>query len=224
MAQSRTSAASARRAGLEPVAAEPWAYRRRARLSVRFVEKKGGVLVGFTERRGQRVAELRSCEVLHPSVGRELLGLRALIGELAAARHIPQIEVAAGDSGTAVVIRHLKPLSESDRERLCGYAERERLAVFSQPGGAETITRLWPLEEQALSYRLPGEVEIQFQPNDFIQVNAAINRALVATVVDLWHRTGMIGSSTSIAGLGISACRSPAGPARWWESRAIGGS
>jgi 23S rRNA (uracil1939-C5)-methyltransferase len=170
---------------LEPAAAEPWAYRRRARLSVRFVEKKGGVLVGFTERRGQRVAELRSCEVLHPSVGRDLLGLRALIGELAAARHIPQIEVAAGDSGTAVVIRHLKPLSESDRERLCGYAERERLAVFSQPGGAETVTPLWPLEEQALSYRLPGEVEIQFQPNDFIQVNGAINRALVATVVDL---------------------------------------
>ena len=63
---------------LEPVAAEPWAYRRRARLRVRFVEKKGGALVGFTERRGQRVAELCSCEVLHPSVGRDLLGLRAL--------------------------------------------------------------------------------------------------------------------------------------------------
>jgi len=169
---------------LEPVAAEPWAYRRRARLRVRFVEKKGGALVGFTERRGQRVAELRSCEVLHPSVGRDLLGLRAL-GALAAARHIPQIEVAAGDSGTAVVIRHLKPLSETDRERLRGFAERKGLAVFSQPGGAETVTRLWPLEEQVLSYRLPGEVEIRFQPNDFIQVNAAINRALVATVVDL---------------------------------------
>ena len=170
---------------LEPVAAEPWAYRRRARLSVRFVEKKGGALVGFTERRGQRVAELRSCEVLHPSVGRDLLGLRALIGELGAARHIPQIEVATGDSGTAVVIRHLKPLSETDRERIRGFAKRKGLAVFSQPGGAETVTRLWPLEEEALSYRLPGEVEIQFQPNDFIQVNAAINRALVATVVDL---------------------------------------
>jgi 23S rRNA (uracil1939-C5)-methyltransferase len=89
---------------LEPVAAEPWAYRRRGRLSVRFVEKKG--------------ADLRSCEVLHPSVGRDLLGLRALIGELGAARHIPQIEVAAGDSGAAVVIRHLKSLSEADRERL----------------------------------------------------------------------------------------------------------
>ena len=78
-----------------------------------------------------------------------------------------------------MVIRHLKPLSETDRERLRAFGKRKGLAVFSQPGGAETITRLWPLEEQALSYRLPGEVEIQFQPNDFIQVNAAINRALV---------------------------------------------
>jgi 23S rRNA (uracil1939-C5)-methyltransferase len=84
-----------------------------------------------------------------------------------------------------VVIRHLKPLSEADRERLRVFAERKGLAVFSQPGGAETVTLLWPLEEQALSYRLPGEVEIQFQPSDFIQVNGAINRALVPNVVDL---------------------------------------
>jgi 23S rRNA (uracil1939-C5)-methyltransferase len=170
---------------LDPVAGEPWGYRRRARLSVRYVDKKGGVLVGFTERLGHRIAELGACEVLHTSVGRDLLGLRELIGGLSVSRHIPQIEVAVGESGTALVVRHLKPLSEADREGLRGYAVRTGLALFLQPGGAETITRLWPVEEQDLSYRLPGEVEIRFQPTDFVQVNAAVNRALVAAVLAL---------------------------------------
>ncbi len=170
---------------LEPVSAEPWAYRRRARMSVRFVEKKGAVLVGFTERRGRRIAELRSCAVLHPSVGRNLLGLRAVIGELAARRHIPQIEVAAGDSGTALVIRHLKPLSEADRGSLCRYARREGLAIYLQPGDAASVTLLWPSEQPLLSYTLPEDVQIRFQPGDFVQIHAAINRALVAQVLDL---------------------------------------
>ena len=45
---------------LPPIHGPAWGYRHRARLSARYVEKKGGALVGFRERRSTYVAEMRS--------------------------------------------------------------------------------------------------------------------------------------------------------------------
>ena len=41
-----------------------WGYRYRARLGVRLVPAKGGVLIGFHERRSSYIADLGSCPVL----------------------------------------------------------------------------------------------------------------------------------------------------------------
>lgn len=157
----------------------PWGYRRKARLSAKFVEKKGRMLVGFREQNGRYVADIRRCEVLHPAVGERIEAIGALLESLDAKREIPQIEVAAGDDLIALVFRHLQPLSEQDRVRLVQFGQTTNLGIYLQPGGIDSVAPLWPDEAQ-LSFRLPEyDVELDFEPLDFIQVNAGMNRRMV---------------------------------------------
>lgn len=162
-----------------------WGYRSKARLGVKYVEKKGKVLVGFRERRTSYIAELQQCEVLHPSVGHRLEALAALIEGLNARSRIAQIEVAVDDEHTALVFRNLDPLDGHDRGRLISFAKENDLQMFLQPGGPDTVAPLWP-EEITLSYRLPAfDVDFRFLPTDFTQVNREINRSMVQRAVDL---------------------------------------
>ncbi|MGH8531822.1 MAG: 23S rRNA (uracil(1939)-C(5))-methyltransferase RlmD [Gammaproteobacteria bacterium] len=170
---------------LPPITGPLWGYRRKARLSVKYVDKKGGILAGFKEKGGRWVADLSRCEVLHPSIGLRLNELRLLVQGLSVARAVPQIEIAVGDEESAIVIRHLAPLASSDEDCLKAFSDRTGIAVYLQAGGPETVVRLWPPGDPILSYRLPGQVEIRFLPLDFTQVNAEINRALVERVLAL---------------------------------------
>ncbi|NKI34412.1 23S rRNA (uracil(1939)-C(5))-methyltransferase RlmD [Wenzhouxiangella sp. XN79A] len=170
---------------LEPVVAEPWNYRRRARLSARWVPGKGRVLVGFREVGGRYVAEIEGCEVLHPVFADRLMSLSALIGGLSIPDRVAQVECAAGDDSAAIVLRHLEPLTDADLEALVGWSEANGIAVWLQPKGPDTVHRLHPAEHR-LSYRLDAfDLELVFHPQHFVQVNAAINRQLTERAVDL---------------------------------------
>jgi len=171
---------------LPPVYGEEWGYRHRARLSVRFVEGKGGALVGFRERKSTYVADMRSCGVLPPRISGLIVPLRNLIGELSIRDRVPQIEIAVGDAATVLLFRHLLPFSEADHALLCGFADTHAVQVWLQPAGPETAAPLHPAERDALFYDLPEfGVRIAFQPADFTQVNPAVNRLLVARAVRL---------------------------------------
>ena len=171
---------------LPALTAEPWGYRRKGRLSVRWVEKKGRVLVGFREANPQFVADLRRCEVLDPALGPQLGALGELLGTLDAARSIPQIEFAAGDAALVLVLRHLQPLSVADRARLAGLAREHGWAIWLQPGGIDSVHPLEAADAVELSYTLPASgTSLAFRPLDFIQVNAAINRAMVDRALEL---------------------------------------
>jgi len=175
---------------LAPITASQWGYRRKARLGVRYVYKKGRVLVGFRERQGRYLADLSRCEVLDPAVGMRLQALQTLIAGLTAFEHIPQLEVAVGDDGPALVFRHLRPLGDADRARLREFGQWYGIAVYLQPGGPDSVHPLWPADPR-LSYRLPGhDIEILFAPTDFIQVNGAVNRRLVDLVIRLLEPRG----------------------------------
>ena len=172
---------------LAPVTAEQWGYRRKARLGVRYVFKKGRLLVGFREKQGRYIADLSRCDVLHPAVGLRLQALQTLIQGLNACQHIPQIEVAVGDDQPALVFRHLQPLGPGDLEKLRRFGQWYSMAIYLQPGGMDSVQPLWP-DNPRPSYRLPShDVEIRFEPTDFIQVNAAINRRLVDLVMGLFE-------------------------------------
>jgi 23S rRNA (uracil1939-C5)-methyltransferase len=162
-----------------------WGYRSRARLSVRHVPKKGGALVGFRERRSTYVADMAGCPVLPPPVSALIPALKALIGGLSTPDRIPQVEVAAGEATTALVFRHLLPLSETDLERLRAFSEDNRIHVWLQPGGPETARPFHPAQS-ALHYDLPEfGVRIDFRPTEFTQVNLPVNRVLVARAIRL---------------------------------------
>jgi 23S rRNA (uracil1939-C5)-methyltransferase len=170
---------------LEPLADEAWGYRRKGRLSVKWVAKKDKVLVGFREDNPRFVADLSVCHTLLPEVGQRLADLGTLVGSLAAKRDIAQIEIAAGDDTVALTFRHLQPLPEADRATLAAFGKAQGLAILLQAGGPDSVTPLWP-EQVPLSFRLPEhDVDIAFRPLDFIQVNAGMNRRMVSRALEL---------------------------------------
>ncbi|MEJ2566864.1 MAG: 23S rRNA (uracil(1939)-C(5))-methyltransferase RlmD, partial [Gammaproteobacteria bacterium] len=164
---------------MPPLIGPQWGYRRRARLGAKYVDKKQAMLVGFRERRNSYLADLSRCEILHPDVGGRLTELRALLGGLQSYRHVPQIEMAAGDDAVALVFRHLEPLPEADRLALRDFGERHGFYIYLQSGGPDSVTALWP-EDPQLLYSLPAfDVTLEFLPTDFTQVNGVMNRSMV---------------------------------------------
>jgi 23S rRNA (uracil1939-C5)-methyltransferase len=171
---------------LPPLTDEPWNYRRKGRFSVRFVNKKDRVLVGFREESNPRfVADIDVCEVIHPAIGPKVGLLASLIQTLDVARDIPQVEFAAGDDTVALVFRHLSPLSEGDRAKLTAYGQAHGYAIYLQPGNHSSIHALWP-EAPRLSFGIPAEgVTLDFLPLDFVQVNAGMNQRMLARTLEL---------------------------------------
>jgi len=183
---------------LRPLAGPAWGYRYRARLSVRHVPKKGGVLVGFHERASSYVADMRECHVLPPRVSALLLPLRELVGGLALRERLPQVEVAVGERDgdllVALVLRVLDEPGAGDRSRMLAFAARERVEIWLQPKGPDSIALLCGADgrpaasdlDSQLAYRLREfDVEMPFRPTDFTQVNHRINEALVSRAVRL---------------------------------------
>ena len=169
---------------LPPLRGDSWGYRRKGRFSVRRVEKKDKTLVGFREQDPRFVADISECHVVVPQLGTKVAALGALVDGLDARRDIPQIEFIAGDAVTALVFRHLQPLSEADKAKLAAFAQAHGFAVFLQPGGLDSVHPLG--EDVTLSFRLPQwDVELQFRPLDFIQVNARLNEEMIARALDL---------------------------------------
>jgi 23S rRNA (uracil1939-C5)-methyltransferase len=170
---------------LRPIEGPAWGYRHRARLSVRFVAKKGAVLVGFHERKSSFIADMQTCAVLPPKVSAMLLPLRALVMAMDGRDRLPQIEVAMGDTVLALVLRHLEPLSEGDLQRLRDFGAEHCVQWWLQAKGPETVQRLDEVGEE-LVYALPEfGLTIPFKPTDFTQVNPHINTVLVGRALRL---------------------------------------
>ena len=168
---------------LPPLYGEEWGYRRRARLSVRYVEAKGA-LVGFRERRSTYVADMNSCDVLPAAISALIPRLRTLISDLSIRDRVPQVEIAAGDDATVLVFRHLLPLGVADEALLRRFADDAGVHVWVQPAGPESAAPLQPGRRDVLRYSLPEfGIRIAFEPTDFTQVNDPINRALVSRVM-----------------------------------------
>lgn len=171
---------------LPPIHGEAWGYRHRARLAVHKVVKKGGVLVGFHEKRSSYIADIRTCAILPPHLSALLLPMRELVGALSIAERLPQIEVAVGERCTALALRILAPLTVADEKLLRAFADRHDVVIYLQPKGPDTVYRFYPVPGPRLSYTLPEfDLELDFRPTDFTQVNHAVNRVLVRRALRL---------------------------------------
>src|SRR5574337_22452 len=138
---------------LRPIEGPSWGYRYRARLSVRYVAKKGAVLVGFHERKSRYIADMQTCKILPPHVDAMLMPLRALIGSLQARDTCPQIELACGDQVTALVLRHLEPLSSDDKQRLRDFAAEHGVVNFLSYSAALEAGQFQPSASSATARR-----------------------------------------------------------------------
>ena len=169
----------------EPLTAEGWGYRRKARLGARWVRKKQQALVGFREKNGGLLAEISRCEVLHPLVGERITALKDLVTSLDARDSLPQIEVAIGDDEVAaLVVRHMEALSTGDLDKLLSFAREFQFELYLQPAGPQTVHKVYG--ERSLAYTHPQfDTRVQFEPLDFIQVNQALNRKMVMRALEL---------------------------------------
>jgi len=172
---------------LPPLTAKQTGYRRKARLGVKYVIKKEKLFIGFRELDARYLTDMDSCEILEPSVGKQITLLTDLVSSLKAFDHIPQIEIAVGDDITALIFRHLKPFEPEDIEKLIALGKNHGFAIYLQPKGPDTIHKLHPNDGQdLLTYRLPDlNLTYFFHPVDFIQVNREMNIKMVNLALEL---------------------------------------
>ena len=143
--------------------------------------------VGEAARRSTATAASAAPETVPAEEGRggrlrKLLGDNAQSGvpRLHARDTCPQIEVACGDGVTALVLRHLEPLSEADLARLRAFAREQGrqhpIQWWLQPKGPDSAHRLDEDSEgdestPPLAYSLPEfGITMPFRPTDFTQV------------------------------------------------------
>ncbi len=173
---------------LEPLRDERLGYRRKARLGVRYVQKKESMLVGFREKNSNFLTEMSSCLVLDQRLGLHIEALKQMLSELSIREHIPQIECAAGDDTVVVIFRHLVDLPEQDRQHIVRFCQEQGWQAWGQRGGTETQQ---PLESthpdgEWLYYELPDhQLKMRFHPSDFTQVHAGVNRKMLNMALDL---------------------------------------
>lgn len=167
-----------------------WGYRSKARMGVKFVAKKSRVLVGFRERRHPYLAEIDSCKVMHPLVGENLLAMGDMIAGLSIKDKIPQIEVAIGDDDCVLAFRVLEPPNAADIQRMREFAHQNRISICLQPKGPDSIVPLDGEETVMPSYALPEQnLQFNFKPAMFTQVNYAINRKMVTRALEALELT-----------------------------------
>ena len=166
---------------LAPIRGAVWGYRRRARLAVRHVERKGRVLVGFREHEKPWVVDMLTCATVMPEISRLIGPLSSLIGTLSIRGRLPQVEATVADNATALVFRVLDTPTTADRELLAQFAATQDVRIYLQPGNPESVVALHPEKPvDELHYRLPAfDLALTFGPTDFIQVHGEVNQQMV---------------------------------------------
>ncbi len=172
---------------LSPLQVASYGYRRKARIGVRYVEKKQKVLVGFREKNGRYLADINACPVLEPMFGKRIVALETLVSQLSNFKDIAQLEVAMGDTDAAIIVRHLSAFNADDLALLVDFSHHSGIAIFLQPKGLDTVKKLAPTgTDDYLHYSLPAfELHFDFHPNDFTQVNLPMNRLMVDQALHL---------------------------------------
>lgn len=171
---------------LPAIYGQAWGYRERARISAKYVIKKGKMLVGFHEKRSSFVADMQNCEILEPKIAGLIKPLASLLEGLSIRDKLPQIEVAVGENVDVLVLRIMAALSVEDEAALRAFADQHRIQFWLQSKGPETVAPFYPLDAPALTYSLPEfDVTMPFAPGEFTQVNSELNRVMISRAMRL---------------------------------------
>jgi 23S rRNA (uracil1939-C5)-methyltransferase len=176
---------------LPPLEGPVWNYRRRARLGIKLVPRKGKVLVGFRERSSPYVADLHECHVLVEPVGALMTPLGRMVERLSIASRVPQAEIAVAEGIVVLVLRVLDMPTAADLECMADFERAHPVRIYLQPGGPGTVAPLDPSGASVpLRYRLPAhDVTIDFEPTDFVQINGLLNEAMIDQALGMLEAT-----------------------------------
>lgn len=160
------------------IVGEPWQYRRRLRLSLMFNAKNKTLDIGFRQKNSAQIVNIQHCEVIEPELNNVLSKLATLLRRFSRPKQLGHIELTAADNGIAVLLRYRENLSETDRTLLLDFARQENIILFMQDD--REIMHVCG----ELPYYRSGNLTLQFDIRDFIQVNATLNQKMVATALD----------------------------------------
>lgn len=158
----------------EPIFTAGYGYRRRARLGLQYVTKDKRLSMGFRQQMSNSLVDVTTCPVLEPELDALLAPLYRCLSSLQCVKKLGHAELVKADNGPLLALRHLAPLSDGDRQRLVAFSESHGVAVWlaGEEGALERLAGEDPF------YLLDG-LTLGFNPRDFIQVNAGVNRLMV---------------------------------------------
>lgn len=165
----------------EPViAGAEYGYRRRARLGLRYQPEKG-LVMGFRQERSNDLVMIKKCPILKPQLNDLLSPLWTCLKNLTSVRDLGHVEMVLADNGPLVILRHLSPLSERDKQSLRDFSQTHQVTMYLAGDNSE-IARLTSIEKEPF-YQIEG-LNLRFAPTDFIQVNDEINPKMVAQAIE----------------------------------------
>ncbi len=168
---------------LAPIHTGSEGYRSRARLGV-WYEPDGRVSLGFRQQHSKKITPIQSCLVLVPELDALIKPVQMWL-ETLQSKSVTHVELVRGEGQSAIVLRHTKSLSQRDRDGLRLLATQKGCAVWLEPNGRIGLTDVdgTPADPR-LNYSV-GQVNIQFHPQDFTQVNPRVNSGMVAQAMAL---------------------------------------
>ncbi|MDX1812930.1 MAG: 23S rRNA (uracil(1939)-C(5))-methyltransferase RlmD, partial [Gammaproteobacteria bacterium] len=160
-----------------------WHYRRKARLSCSYDKKAKHLQIGFREKESKNVVDVRHCPVMEAPFDNLFEQLSSAINALKKAQFVSHIELLKADNCNAILIRHVKPLDDSDKNQLIAFAQQNSLELYLQGEATESPVVLWA-DKAYLEVQF-ADIKYQLGFQDFLQVNAQVNTQMLQLVTDL---------------------------------------
>ncbi|HBM9022399.1 TPA: 23S rRNA (uracil(1939)-C(5))-methyltransferase RlmD [Klebsiella oxytoca] len=161
------------------IAASPWGYRRRARLSLNYQPKTQQLQIGFRKANSSEIVDVVQCPVLVPTLGALLPAVRECLSGLQSLRQLGHVELVQADNGPLMVLRHTAALPAADKEKLERFSQSHGLSLYLAPQ-SEILEQI---RGEAPWYTSDG-LRLVFSPRDFIQVNDGVNQLMVHTALE----------------------------------------
>lgn len=160
-----------------PIESRPTGYRRSARIGINQRQRDGALLTGFRRRQSAKLLNIEHCPILDSRLDSLFQKLHETLAETPDVRHITEVLVSLGDSEGALRFRAVKPLSSTTQQCLVELGKQLQLSIWLE----DHQQNLTPLHHQAdLGFQADPQTQLFFQPGDFLQVNAEVNRAMIA--------------------------------------------
>lgn len=161
-----------------PVLGEQRQYRRRARVSLLVDKKTRQLHFGFRKKQSKQIAQVTDCPVLAPELNVLLPEIYAVLQKFKKPEQLGHVELVLGDNGPCITLRHMSNLTEPEVEALVKLAERHSATLYLMPQ-----TDQLDLVIGETPFYAEAGVKVPFTPNNFIQVNQAVNQKMVAQAI-----------------------------------------